>query len=450
MIDYHAATHKLPQLQEQLATAIQSLEQLESASVDDDKAAQKAHRKRVDSQRRKMQELQQTLAETQAKVEQTQSDPDRSSLAAAHPDIGKSVLEETVKLHEGDPTNRQLWEEFLPHCREDIQRIYQRLGIQFDHELGESFYHDQLEPVVQDLEAKGFTKVSEGAVCVFVDGFETPMIVQKRDGAFLYATTDLATIAYRAREWHADTSLYVVDHRQSEHFEKLFAVAHHWGYQDMELRHVSFGTVLGTDKKPFKTRSETRSGWKVCSTKPNNAPWRSPQEINPELDRESLENISRVVGLGGIKYADLSHNRSSDYVFDYDKMLALKGNTSTFVQYGYARVQGILRKTGVDPESLRGSARPFLLNTPVERQLGVKLARFAEAIDEVLVDYKPHLLCAYLFELTQLFFQFFDQCSVKDAESEELRTSRLQLCDLTARTIKQGLELLGIEVLDQM
>jgi len=353
-------------------------------------------------------------------------------------------------LHKGDEENIALWKEFLPECLKDIQKIYDRLDIKFDHVLGESFYHDELANVVNDLEAKGFTQISDGAVCIFLDNQETPMIIQKADGAYLYSTTDLATIKYRMDNMKSDACLYVVDHRQSEHFEKLFDVAAKWGYDESELTHVSFGTVLGEDGTPFKTRSGDTVGLESLLDEAQSRALVVAIENNSELPTERHDEISKVVGLGAIKYADLSQNRASDYKFSYDKMLATRGNTATYLQYAYARVHGIARKTDANWEAIRANPVPFEFEKEIERTLAVKLLQFVEAIDEVLVEYKPNILCNYLFELAQLFAKFFDQCSVKDAGSDSLKTSRLQLCDLTARTIKTGLGLLGIKVLDKM
>ena len=266
--------------------------------------------------------------------------------AEQHAEINQAVLLETAALHEGDETNQKLWEEFLPFCRLDIQKIYQRLGVEFDHELGESFYHDELANVVSDLEAKGLTRESDGAICIFLDHHDAPMIVQKRDGAYLYATTDLATIKYRIDHFNADACLYVVDHRQSEHFEKLFDVAKLWGFGNVELTHVAFGTVMGPDGKPYKTRSGDTVGLEGLLDEAESRAMEITRNQNPDLSEQRHHEIAAVIGIGGLKYADLSHNRSSDYEFSYEKMLALRGNTATYLQYSYARVQGILRQNG--------------------------------------------------------------------------------------------------------
>lgn len=450
LMDYHSAVAALPKV----ADAIQELEgiqsELESKVGSGDKKAEKKLAKQIKAAKKKIADQRGKVKDLEAKVAEVDGDPQLKAHADAHPNINQTVLEETADLHRGDLTNKQLWQEFLPSCRKDIQRIYNRLNIEFDHELGESFYHDDLANVVNDLEAKGFTRVSDEAVCVFLENHETPMIVKKRDGAFLYATTDLATIKYRMQNWESDACLYVVDHRQSEHFEKLFDVAAMWGYADTELKHVSFGTVLGEDGTPFKTRSGATVGLEGLLDEAESRALVVATEQNAGLPPACHGEISKVVGVGALKYADLSQNRSSDYKFSYDKMLATRGNTATYLQYGYARVQGIVRKTGADMEAIRANPVPFEFAESIERQLGVKLIQFGESLDEVLVDYKPNILCNYLFELSQLFAQFFDQCSVKDAASESLKTSRLQLCDLTARTVKTGLGLLGIGVLDKM
>ncbi|MEL7499384.1 MAG: arginine--tRNA ligase [Planctomycetota bacterium] len=449
-IDYQEAQLKLPGQKESLAKLQAEIATKNEQSPEGDKKAIKKHKKALNALHEKSKQLTEAIESAQKKITAIDVEPKLKELATKHPDIGNTVLLETAALHSGDQTNVELWEKFLPRCREDIQRIYQRLDIKFDHELGESFYHPMLAEVVHDLEAKGYTKESDGAICVFLDDHDAPMIVRKKDGAFLYATTDLATIKHRVDQWQADASLYVVDHRQSEHFEKLFDVARLWGFGKIELTHVSFGTVLDKDGRPYKTREGTAEGLEGLLDEAEHRALEIVRSNSTGLDEEQLKTIATVVGIGGVKYADLSHNRTSDYRFDYDKMLATRGNSSTYLQYAYARVQGIVRKTEADVESLRKAPEPFEFQQPVERQLAVKLLQFSEAIDSVLVEYKPNLLCSYLFELAQLFAQFFDQCSVKDAESESLKKSRLQLCDLAARTIKTGLELLGIRVLEKM
>ncbi len=357
-------------------------------------------------------------------------------------------------MHAGDSTNKKLWNEFMGHGLQEIQRVYDRLDIRFDHVLGESHYHDQLEDVVQDLQEKGLATVSEGALCVFLADNEAPMIVRKSDGAFLYATTDLATVKYRIEAWKPDAILYVVDFRQSEHFEKLFQVARRWGYPSVEYQHVKFGTVMGEDGKPFKTRSGDSIGLEPLLDEAEQRALAVVSEIEqqktaPEFDEDQRREIARVVGIGALKYADLSQNRTSDYTFSYDKMVEMKGNTATYLQYGYARVNGIFRRGNVDVQALRDAPVEFLFTQDIERQLGLKILRFSEALDDVAADYRPNQLANYLFELTQTFYVFFEKCPVLKAEGE-VRQSRLQLCDLVARTLQKGLSLLGIGVLEKM
>ena len=450
LMDYHSTKKQLPLTIAEQEKAQQKVSELKALPASGDKKQDKKQKKELNNAISSVKKLTEKIDGMTQIVEAIEASPDLATVANEHPDIANAALLETAALHSGDETNLGLWKQFLPMCRSDIQKIYSRLNVSFDKELGESFYHDQLGDVVKDLEAKGFARESDGAVCVFLDNHDTPMIVQKRDGAFLYATTDLATIKYRVENFNADASLYVVDHRQSEHFVKLFDVAAKWGYDQTELTHVSFGTVMGKDKKPFKTRSGDTVGLEGLLDEAETRAAVIAKENNPEISDELLAEAAKVVGLGGLKYADLSHARTSDYVFDYDKMLAVRGNSATYLQYGYARVQGIIRKTEADLVAIRKSPVPFEFEQPIERQLAVKLLQFSEAIDEMLVDYRPNILCNYLFETAQLFAKFFDQCSVKDASSDSLRTSRLQLCDLTARTLKTGLNLLGIEVLDKM
>ncbi|HEX4131158.1 MAG TPA: arginine--tRNA ligase [Pirellulales bacterium] len=379
-----------------------------------------------------------------------------NQLADEQPAVAEQALQETVKLHAGDPENLRLWQEFMPPCLEAIDRIYQRLSVTFDVALGESFYHPRLGEVVDSLTACGLARESDGALCVFLDGYETPMIVRKRDGAFLYATTDLATIKYRMETWKPDAILYVVDHRQSLHFEQLFATAKLWGYGDVELKHVSFGTVLGEDGRPFKTRSGDTVGLTGLLDEAVARAHRIVSENDDakpggaELSAAERHRIAETVGIAALKYADLSQNRTSDYTFSYDKMLAMNGNTATYMQYAYARVQSIFRRGGVDVAALRAAGKPIALVDPAEQALARRLLRFSEALDAMVVDYRPHQLTTYLFELAEGYSTFFERCPVLKADTPATRDSRLLLCDLTARTIRKGLELLGIAVVEQM
>jgi len=389
------------------------------------------------------------------KLETVDASPTLSKLAAEHCEIGSAVLAETAKLHAGDEENLRLWHEFMPVCTREIDRMYRRIDVTFDHTLGESFYHDRLQPIVDELTASGVARESEGAICVFLEGHDVPMIIRKKDGAFLYATTDLATLRYRMQDFQPDAILYVVDHRQGLHFEQLFATVRRMGY-DVRLDHVSFGTVLGEDGRPFRTRSGDTVGLEglldeaVRRAGEIVAANDDAKKDGPELSPDERARVAEIVGIGAIVYADLSHNRTSDYVFSYDKMLAMNGNTGTYMQYAYARVRSIFAKGNVDVDALRASGAPILLDTPAERALGLELLRFSEALETTAADYRPNQLTAYLFDLANHFSTFYEQCPVLKAQPDEVRASRLLLCDLTARTIRKGLELLGIKVVDKM
>ena len=338
----------------------------------------------------------------------------------------------------------------MPHCLGALNAVYDRLGVTFDVELGESFYDPMLAGVVGDLESKGMAVESEGATVVFTEGSKTPFLVRKSDGAYNYATTDLATIRYRDQTWHPDQVLYVVDHRQGDHFKQLFAVARRWGYDSVDLEHVAFGTILGNDRRPFKTREGDVVGLESLLDEAVSEALKLVKEKSPELDELTQRRIAEVVGIGAIKYADLSQNRLSDYVFDWSKMLAMNGNTGAYLQYGYARIRSIFRKGGVEPDAVRRQRPTVFLSNPAERALGVRLLKLPETLDLAAAELKPNILTDYLFELANTFFTFYEECPVLKAESPERRDSRLALADLTARSLKFGLKLLGMDVIDRM
>jgi arginyl-tRNA synthetase len=456
LVDYHEGGRKLPELEKRVHAAEQTLATLRTAPASSDPKADKNAAQTLRRAEAELTEAHSSLADLRRRLATIDSDAALAQLAAQHDQIELAVLAETAKLHAGDAENLDLWRQFMPDCMAAIERLYDRLGVSFDETLGESFYHDRLQGVVDDLQKQGLARESDGAICVFSDDNPAPMIVRKKDGAFLYATTDLATIQYRRARWNPDAMLYVVDHRQSLHFEQLFATARKWGFDKVQFAHLSFGTVLGDDGRPFKTRSGDTVGLEGLLDEAVERAYRivcENDDAKPdgrELSDDTRRSIAQTVGIAALKYADLSQNRTSDYVFSYDKMLAMNGNTATYMQYAYARVRSIFRRGGIDIESLRARRVPILLGTPAERALGIEILRFAEALDAVLVDYRPNQLTAYLFELANRYSSFFDQCPVLKADSEELRNSRLLLCDLTARTLKQGLALLGIDVVEQM
>jgi len=374
----------------------------------------------------------------------------QAKIKQEEPGVEDATRAETAKLHAGDAENRALWERFMPHCLAALRAVYDRLDVSFDVQLGESFYDPMLADVVADLEAKGISQESKGATVVFVDGTKAPFIVRKSDGAFNYATTDLATIRYREETWDPDEILYVVDHRQGDHFKQLFAVARRWGFQRARMEHIAFGTILGTDRRPFKTRSGDVVGLESLLDEGVAEALKVVQENSPDLDPEEHRQVAEIVGLGSIKYADLSQNRQSDYVFDWKKMLAKNGNTGAYLQYAYARIQSIFRKGGLTPDSIRLQRPAIALSHPAERALGVRLLRLPETLELAALEHKPNILTDYLFDLANAFSTFFEECPVLKAESDERRNSRLALADLTARTLKFGLNLLGIGVVDRM
>ncbi|MDB4671040.1 arginine--tRNA ligase [Pirellulaceae bacterium] len=456
LMDYFEKQGQRPKLQNEHKALALKLEELNSAEAKDAKE-EKKQAKSIRSLRNKIAATESMTVALEEYFSLVQDDADFQLDVKEHQNIATAVLEETARLHEGDSENTSLWQQFMPHCREEIQRIYSRLNIEFDHEFGESHYHSMLQGIVDEFKENHLAEESEGALCVFLDGFEAPMIIQKRDGAFLYSTTDLATIRFRMKTWDPDLVLYVVDHRQSDHFEKLFSAAKKWGYTEPRFFQVSFGTVMGEDGKPYKTRSGDTVGLEGLLDHAVEEAHRLVQGVNqkrkPEdqLSKDECFDVANVVGLGGLKYADLSQHRGSDYVFSYEKMLALKGDTAPYVQYSYARVHGIFRKGKFDPNQRTEELVSNLnLEAIAERALAIKLLRFEEALQEVLIEYKPNILTNYLFELSQQFAVFFEQCPVLKADTEQQKQSRFLLCDLTARTIEKGLSLLGIEVRKKM
>ncbi len=456
LVGYHEDMAALPELKSRLERQEQVVAEMVAQPPPTEKAALKQAAKALGRAEDQIDQLRKLLSSTHERIARIEGDPGVEHLARAHPDIRSAVLAETAKLHAGDAENRRIWRNVLPACRDEIDRIYRRLQVTFDYTLGESFYEDKLAGVVEDLERRGIARPSNGATCVFIEGHETPFLIRKQDGAFLYATTDLATIQYRMQTWQPDAILYVVDHRQSLHFEQLFATARQWGYRDVELQHVSFGTVLGDDGRPFKTRSGDTVGLESLLDEAVSralAVVSASDEKKPGRDAAREDNrgqIAEAVGIGAIKYADLSQNRTSDYIFSYDKMLAMNGNTATYMQYAYARVRSIFAKGNVDLAAIRQDAVPISLAHSAERSLAVAIAQFPEALGLVVADYRPNHLTSYLFELANRYSTFFENCPVLKAETHALRASRLKLCDLTARVLKLGLELLGIRVVEKM
>jgi len=386
----------------------------------------------------------------------------------ANPARLEEAKSELVKLQAGDAENIAIWKEMIALSQKQFDTIYGRLGVKFDHALGESFYNPWLGEVVADLLQRGIARESEGAVGVFSDGsvppkedpflvnrdgewVADPALIRKSDGGFNYMTTDLATIDYRLKTWSPTEIVYVVDDRQGPHFKKLFLTFARWqadAAKRVKLVHVGFGKILGDDGKPFKTRAGDTVKLGDLLAEAEERAFKIVSEKSAELPEAQRKEIARVTGLGGVKYADLLPNRQSDYVFSWDKMLALQGNTAPYLQYAYARVRSIFRKAEL-PASHDQSAAIQLL-APEELALAKQLLTFGITLEAVADELRPNYLCNYLFELASKFMSFFENCPVLKADDVAARNSRLVLCDLTARVLKQGLEALGIETVEQM
>ncbi len=374
---------------------------------------------------------------------------------------------ELVKLQAGDEENLGIWREMQRLSQSQFDTIYGRLGVQFDVALGESFYNPWLKDVVAALVEKHIARESEGALCVFSDGTlpekddpflisrngqwtPMPALVQKADGAANYTTTDLATLDYRLREFSPDEILYVTDGRQQHHFRQLFAIFRRWQPgASVKLAHVWFGSILGDDGKPFKTRSGETVKLSGLLNEAEERAFRIVSEKNPALPETERRDIARIIGLGAVKYADLLPNRQSDYVFSWDKMLALTGNTAPYLQYSYVRIRSIFRKAEIDQSAVSSQQSSVSLAEPAELLLAKKLFHFGEVLPQVLDDFRPNLLCNYLYELASTFHSFFEACPVLKSEGVT-RATRLALCATTARTLQRGLGLLGIEVPERM
>jgi len=378
-------------------------------------------------------------------------------LINAASETDETVLEEArlelVKLQSGDAENLKIWAEMIALSQKQFDTIYARLGVKFDHALGESFYNPKLKPLVAELLAKGIARESEGAIAIFFDDNpqlkEHPALIRKSDGGFNYTTTDLAALAYRLETWKPDEIIYVTDGRQQLHFLQLFAAFRKWhGESKTKLAHVWFGSILGEDGKPFKTRSGETVKLADLLDEAEERAFKIVSEKSADLPVAQRREIARVVGLGAVKYADLLPNRQSDYIFCWDKMLALQGNTAPYLQYAYARIRSIFRKAETE-SALRSPLSAFALAAPEEIALAKHMLNFGLSLEAVAEEYRPNFLCNYLFELAGKFTSFYENCPVLKAE-EAVRGSRLALCDLTARVLKQGLDVLGIETVEQM
>ncbi|MCL6269919.1 arginine--tRNA ligase [Sansalvadorimonas sp. 2012CJ34-2] len=375
-----------------------------------------------------------------------------------NPEFAERARNYVVKLQGGDEWCREQWQKLVDVTMEQNLNTYKRLGVKITAEntMGESMYNDMLPGIVADMKEKGLAVEDDGAMVVYLNEFQNkdgdPMgvIVQKRDGGFLYTTTDIACAKYRYETLGADRVLYYIDKRQSDHLKQAWTIVRKAGYVpvNVSLEHHSFGMMLGKDNKPFKTRA---GGVVKLATLLDEATARSEKLINEkgaDMTAEQKAQVVNAVAMGSVKYSDLSKNRTSDYVFDWDNMLSFEGNTAPYMMYAYTRVQSIFRKAGVDAVSLSGEIK---ITEQPERELAMKLMQFSEAVDGVAREGMPHILCAYLFELAGAFMKFYEFCPVnKDDVAADVKNSRLQLCALTARILKLGLGCLTIETVEQM
>ena len=364
------------------------------------------------------------------------------------------------KLQNHDPIAKTQWHVLRKLTLDACNDIYDLLSIKLSDQdvCGESFYDDKLADVVETLKQMKLAAESDGAMCVFPEGFQNkegnplPFIIQKSDGAFLYATTDLAALQFRINDLKADKVIYVTDARQAQHFNMLFAVAKmaNWVNDDIQLEHVTFGTMLGEDNKPFKTRTGGTVKLKDLLEEAIQRAASVVEEKNPDLPAEQKADIAQAVGIGAVKYADYSNNRNSDFIFSFDKMLAMEGNTAPYMQYAYARIQSIVSKGQINLENELANITNLNFTDDAEKDLAKMLIRYNQAINIAAAECRPNYLTTYLYDLAQSFSRFYNACPVLKADAKQ-RPLRLLLCDLTARTIHHGLsELLGIDVVEQM
>lgn len=363
-----------------------------------------------------------------------------------------------VKLQGGDEYFREMWRKLVDITMSQNQLTYNRLNVTLtrDDVMGESLYNPMLPGIVADLKDKGLAVESEGATVVFLDEYKNkegePMgvIIQKKDGGYLYTTTDIACAKYRYENLHADRVLYYIDSRQHQHLMQAWTIVRKAGYvpESVPLEHHMFGMMLGKDGKPFKTRAGGTVKLADLLDEALERARRLVAEKNPDMPADELEKLANAVGIGAVKYADLSKNRTTDYIFDWDNMLAFEGNTAPYMQYAYTRVLSVFRKADIDESAL--VAAPVVITEDREAQLAARLLQFEETLTVVAREGTPHVMCSYLYDLAGLFSGFYEHCPILSAESEETRNSRLKLALLTAKTLKLGLDTLGIETVERM
>ncbi|ECC7686899.1 arginine--tRNA ligase [Salmonella enterica] len=363
-----------------------------------------------------------------------------------------------VKLQSGDAYFREMWRKLVDITMTQNQITYDRLNVTLtrDDVMGESLYNPMLPGIVADLKAKGLAVESEGATVVFLDEFKNkegdPMgvIIQKKDGGYLYTTTDIACAKYRYETLHADRVLYYIDSRQHQHLMQAWTIVRKAGYvpDSVPLEHHMFGMMLGKDGKPFKTRAGGTVKLADLLDEALERARRLVAEKNPNMPADELEKLANAVGIGAVKYADLSKNRTTDYIFDWDNMLAFEGNTAPYMQYAYTRVLSVFRKADIDEQAL--ASAPVIISEDREAQLAARLLQFEETLTVVAREGTPHVMCAYLYDVAGLFSGFYEHCPILSAENDAVRNSRLKLAQLTAKTLKLGLDTLGIETVERM
>ena len=368
--------------------------------------------------------------------------------ASNDPGVREACRQELIRLQAGDKENLDIWNECVAFSMQDFEHTYKLLDIHYDIQCGESFYHDRLPGVVERLLKGGIAEISEGAAVVFFRDVpelaDKPLIIRKRDGGFNYATTDIATIDYRVNDLKADAIWYVVGAPQTLHFKQIFEIGRREGYT-ADLRHIVFGNVLGEDRKLMKTRSGENVPLRDLLEEACRRARKIIDEKNPDLGEEEKNDIAAKIGIGAVKYADLSQYRTTDYIFSWDKMLSLHGNTAPYLQNAYVRIRSIFRKAGNFPLKID----KLIFCDAAEISLAKRLCQFAEIVPQVLNGFRPNILANFLFELANSFHAFYEACPVLKSE-EPVRSSRLALCDLTARVLQHGLDLLGIKVPEKM
>jgi arginyl-tRNA synthetase len=375
-----------------------------------------------------------------------------NALATSDPQVREACRQELVKLQAGDKENIDIWNECVAFSMQDFEHVYELLDIHYDIQCGESFYNDRLSGVVERLLKSGIAEISEGAVVVFFRDIpelaDKPCIIRKRDGGFNYATTDIATVDYRLDHLKAGSVWYVVGAPQTLHFKQIFEIARRQGYR-ANLRHITFGSILGEDRKLMKTRSGENVPLRELLEEACRRARKIIDEKNPDLSEPEKIDVAQKIGIGAVKYADLSQYRMTDYVFSWDKMLSLQGNTAPYLQNAYVRIRSIFRKAGELDGLKLSSLTNLSLTAKAEIALAKRLCQFAEIVPHVLNDFRPNILANYLFEVANSFHTFYEACPVLKSE-EPARSSRLALCDLTGQVLYRGLDLLGIKVPEKM